>query len=99
MTVASVVALLEAEGLPASPVRTYAESARDPHVLERDMLQTVTLENGRDAPVVGPATKFSRTPVRVRSAAPALGAHADEILAEIGLDEDARARLRADGVV
>jgi formyl-CoA transferase len=99
MTVAGVVALLEGEGLPASPVRTYAESARDPHVLERDMLQTVTLENGREAPVVGPAAKFSRTPVRVRSAAPALGAHADEILAEIGLDGDARARLRADGVV
>ncbi len=99
LPVADVVARLEVEGLPASPVRSFAESASDPHVLERDMLQTVVLENGRPAPVVGPATKFSRTPVRVRSAAPALGAHNDEILAEIGLDEAARARLRDDGIV
>jgi crotonobetainyl-CoA:carnitine CoA-transferase CaiB-like acyl-CoA transferase len=31
----------------------------------------------------------------VRSAAPALGAHDDEILAELGYDEPARARLSA----
>ena len=98
-TVAEVVALLEAEGLPASPVRTYADSARDAHVLERDMLQKVTLENGREAPVVGPAAKLSRTPVRVRSAAPALGAHTDEILGELGLEPAERARLREQGVV
>ncbi|MEX2207268.1 MAG: CoA transferase [Myxococcota bacterium] len=98
-TVREVVARLEAEGLPASKVRTYAEAARDPHVLERDMLQTVRLENGEEAPVVGPAAKLSRTPVRVRSAAPALGAHTDEILAELGLDSAARARLREQGVV
>jgi formyl-CoA transferase len=98
-SVAEVVAKLEAEGLPASPVRSYAESARDPHVLERDMLQTVRLENGTEAPVVGPAAKLSRTPVRVRSAAPALGAHNDEILAELGLDEAERARLREQGIV
>jgi formyl-CoA transferase len=99
LTVREVVARLEAVGLPASPVRTYAEAARDPHVLERDMLQTVVLENGEAAPVVGPAAKLSRTPVRVRTAAPALGAHTDEILSEIGLDDAARARLRDAGVI
>jgi formyl-CoA transferase len=97
--VKDVVALLESEGLPASPVRSYAESARDAHVRERDMLQSVVLENGREAPVVGPAAKLSRTPVRVRSAAPALGAHTDEVLEELGLDAAARARLRGSGVL
>ena len=99
LTVADVVARLEAVGLPASPVRTYAEAARDPHVLERDMLQPMVLENGAEAPVVGPAAKLSRTPVRVRTAAPALGAHTDEILSELGLDDAERARLRDAGVV
>ena len=80
-------------------MRSYAESARDAHVRERDMLQSVTLENGREAPVVGPAAKLSRTPVRVRSAAPALGAHTDEVLEELGLDAAARARLRTSGVL
>jgi formyl-CoA transferase len=98
-SVKEVVALLESEGLPASPVRSYAESARDAHVRERDMLQTTVLENGSEAPVVGPAAKLSRTPVRVRSAAPALGAHTDEVLDELGIDAAARARLRASGVL
>jgi formyl-CoA transferase len=98
-SVKEVVALLESEGLPASPVRSYAESARDAHVRERDMLQTTVLENGSEAPVVGPAAKLSRTPLRVRSAAPALGAHTDEVLEELGIDAAARARLRASGVL
>jgi formyl-CoA transferase len=92
-------ALLNRHGLPGQRVRSYAEAARDPHVQERDMLQRTTLEDGRVAPIVGPAWKLSRTPVAVRSGAPALGAHSAEILAEIGIDGDDLARLRQLGVV
>ena len=98
-TVAEVVESLVSARLPASAVRRYADSARDPHVLERDMLQTVELENGQRAPVVGPAPKLSRTPVRVRSAAPALGAHTDAVLQELGLGEAERTALRERGVI
>jgi crotonobetainyl-CoA:carnitine CoA-transferase CaiB-like acyl-CoA transferase len=45
-------------------------------------------------PITGPAAKLSRTPLRVRSAAPALGAHNDEILAELGVPAEERRRLR-----
>lgn len=82
-----------AEGLPIAPVRSYAEAARDPHVAERDMLQPVDVEGNAGVPVVGPAAKYSRTPVAVRTGAPALGAHTDEILAELGVPEEERARL------
>jgi len=98
-TVAEAEAALLAEGLPIAPVRTYAEAARDPHVADREMLQATTVEGNARIPVVGPAAKFSRTPVRVRSGAPALGAHNDEILAELGIDADERAELKASGVV
>ncbi len=88
-----------AAGLTAGAVRSYAESARDPQVQARDMLQNVVQEDGKLAPIIGPAAKFSRTPVKVRRGAPALGAHTDEILAEVGIDADARAKLRDAGIV
>ena len=97
--VASVVECLVRERLPCAPVRSYAEAARDPHVLARDMLQEVELEDGTRAPVVGPPVKYSRTPLCLKRGAPALGAHSDEILAELGLDPASIARLRKDGVV
>jgi formyl-CoA transferase len=74
-------------------VNTYGDAARDPHVQERDILQPTRLEDGSTAPIVGPAAKFSRTPTRVRTGAPALGAHNKEILAEIGIDAATRKRL------
>jgi formyl-CoA transferase len=98
-TVAEAEALLLAEGLPIAPVRTYAEAARDPHVADREMLQATTVEGNPRIPIVGPAAKFSRTPVRVRSGAPALGAHNDEILAELGVDPAERAELKKSGVI
>jgi crotonobetainyl-CoA:carnitine CoA-transferase CaiB-like acyl-CoA transferase len=48
---------------------------------------------------VGPAAKLARTPTRVRSGAPALGAHTDEVLAELGLAPPERAALRKTGVI
>ncbi len=98
-TVAEVVESLVAARLPVSAVRQYADAASDSHVRERDMLQTVELENGQHAPLVGPAPKFSRTPLRVRSAAPALGAHTDALLEELGVDAAERAGLRERGVI
>ena len=86
-------------GIPAGPVRTYAEAARDSHVRERDMLQDVAQEDGKVAPLTGPAAKFSRTPTRVRTRAPSLGQHSDAILEDLGFDPAVRKRLREAKVI
>ena len=44
-------------------------------------------------PAVAP--RLSRTPGGIRWPGPRLGQHTDEVLAEAGLDDDERARLRA----
>ncbi len=90
--------MLEA-GLVVAKLNTFAETAREPHVLERDMLQPTTLSDGSTAPLTGPPTKFSRTPTRVRSAARLPGADSDEVLAELGFDGPRLAELRANGII
>jgi formyl-CoA transferase len=98
-TVDDAVDACAKEGIPCAKVRTYAEAARCPHTHDREMLQNVAQEDGKLAPITGPAAKFSRTPTRIRSGAAALGAHTDDILGEIGINADARERLRAAGVI
>jgi formyl-CoA transferase len=93
------VAILNRLGLAVTRVNTYGDAARDPHVRVRDMLQDTPLSDGTVVPLTGPATKFSRTPARIRSAAPALGAHTEEILKETGYSAAEIAALRAQGII
>ena len=80
-------------------MRSYAEAAADPHVRARDMLQDVEQEGPATRSGHGAGGELSRTPPRVRSGAPALGAHNDEVLREAGFDAAAIAALRRDGVI
>ena len=89
---------LLAKGLPVAPVQTFVEASQDPHVQERDMLQTIEID-GVDVPLTGPAAKFSRTPTKVRSKAPELGEHTDEILDELGVDAGRRQSLKDAGII
>jgi formyl-CoA transferase len=86
-------------GLAVAPIRTYEQAARDPHILERDMLQDTLQTNGVTIPITGPAAKFSRTPTRVRTPAPAIGAHDEEILRSVGLSVAEIETLRTKGVI
>lgn len=97
-TVDEAVKALSAVDLPIARVRTYAEAAADPNARERGMLQDVEQSEGTAIPITGPAAKMSRTPLRVRRGAPALGADSAEILAEIGVDETRFRALEAQGV-
>jgi formyl-CoA transferase len=98
-TRAEVVEILNQAELAVGPVNTYPETVKDPHVIERDTIQPTRIEDGSIATLNGPVAKFSRTPTRVRTGAPAVGSHNDEILAEIGIDEAARKRLKDAGVI
>ncbi len=98
-SVAEVVETCARDAIPCEPVNTYEQAAREPHVLARDMLQPTRQENGAVVPITGPAAKFSRTPTRVRSGAPALGAHNDEIFDEIGVGAAERKRLQEAKVI
>lgn len=63
------------------------------------MLVDVTLSDGTNAPLTGPAAKFSRTPTTIRNGAPVSGTHTDEVLTELGVTDEELARLREAGVI
>lgn len=98
-TAAEWVERLRAEGVLASPVKSYADIARDPDTRANGYVQTLEHpERGRiDAP--GPFLHFSETPAEIRAAAPRIGQHSDDVLTEVGFDPSQIARLRGDGVV
>jgi len=92
-TVEDVVETLAKHGIPATRINTYHDVAKEEHVAARDMLQAVRLSDGAEAPLTGPAIKFSRTPTRIRHAAPPIGRHNEEILRELGYSKAEIERL------
>ncbi|MGC5052485.1 CaiB/BaiF CoA transferase family protein [Micromonospora sp. DT48] len=86
VTVSAAVAALTEAGLAVSQVRKLRQVADDPQVRARQMLQRTRLHNGTEAELTGPAAKFSRTPTRIRRAAPAAGADTAEVLEEWAAD-------------
>ena len=98
-TVAEAEALLEANQVPFGIVRAVDEVVGDPQVVANEVFSEF------DHPAAGrvrhhrPPTRFHGTPCELREpAAPTLGQHSDEILAETGRS-DRIDELRAAGVV
>ena len=99
LTVSAAEALLEANQVPFGIVRAVDEIQNDPQVIANGVFSEF------DHPAAGrvrhhrPPTRFHGTPTELREpAAPTLGQHSDEILAETGRS-DRIDELRAAGVV
>ena len=94
-----IAALDEAGGAPVSPVNFAEEMSDDVHVQAEGMIQDLTHEITGPQRVVGPLVEMEGTPTRVPAAAPPLGRHTHEVLAELGVTEEERAELVAAGVI
>ena len=93
------LAALDAAKVPCGPINDLADVFADPQVLERGMRTTVPHPHRDALELVGSPMKLSLTPVTLRRAPPLLGQHTEEVLAELGLDAEERAALRAQGVL
>ncbi len=83
-TVEFVVEAAAQVGLAATRVNTFKDVAAEAHIASRDMLQTTQLSDGIEVPLTGPSVKFSRTPTRIRNAAPTVGQDNEEVLGRLG---------------
>lgn len=82
----------EAVGIPAGPINTYPESLNDPHTLARQMIEEIEHPVAGRIKALGIPVKLSKTPGKIQKAAPILGQHNEEILAELGLEPTALSR-------
>jgi len=93
------LAALDAAKVPCGPINDLGDVFADPQVLARGMKTTVAHPHHDALELVASPMKLSATPVQTHRAPPLLGQHTDEVLAELGLDAEARAALRAQGVL
>jgi formyl-CoA transferase len=98
-SVAELEALLSSAGIPIGAVRDLAAAFGDPQVAALDLIQTMQHPTAGAVRVVGPPYRFSKTPGSIRRYPPLLGEHNDELLTELGFDEDEIATFRAEGVI
>lgn len=93
------VEALLAVGVPVGPIHDYKQVFEDPHTQAREMM--VEMEHPVEGTVrgLGIPVKLSETPGTIRRAAPLLGEHTEEVLAEAGLSAREIAALRERTVV
>jgi crotonobetainyl-CoA:carnitine CoA-transferase CaiB-like acyl-CoA transferase len=93
-TLAEGLAAFEAAEVTAAPVYDIDQFIADPHVRAREIVTELPDDEMGTVPMHAVVPRLSGTPGEIRTAAPALGAHNDEILGSLGLDAAAIADLR-----
>ena len=90
---------LAARRVPCGPVNDYADLAEDAQVQANEYLVEMEHPGVGKIREVGVPIKMSETPGRVRSTAPELGQHTEEVLLEYGFDWDQIQKFRVAGVI
>lgn len=75
--------LLDAAGLPNSPLNTIDKVVTDPNLLHRNMIVEVDQPRIGSVTMAGSPFHLSETPGEVYSPAPGLGQHTAEVLSEL----------------
>lgn len=91
--------LLHEHGVPVGKIFRAVDMLADPHFQARDSITTVQHPVLGDVSMQNVFPKLSRSRSGIRWPGPELGAHTDEVLAELGVSESDVARLRSEGVL
>jgi crotonobetainyl-CoA:carnitine CoA-transferase CaiB-like acyl-CoA transferase len=99
-TVDEVVNQLNEAGVPAGRVNTVPEVISEPQIQAREMIVELDHPNIGKIPLLGIPIKLSETPGEIRTPAPAVGEHNEEVYGGLlGLSSDEISQLREEGVI
>ena len=90
---------LSEQDVPVGKVYSLDEVFADPQILHRQMVIEVEHPEFGKVKQVGMAIKLSDTPGKVRSTAPTMGQHTEEVLLSLGYDKAAIDNLRQTGII
>jgi crotonobetainyl-CoA:carnitine CoA-transferase CaiB-like acyl-CoA transferase len=88
-TLDELTARLQAADVPCGRVRSMREAIHHPQVPARDLLITQHHAALGQVQTLAPVVKLSRTPADARLPPPALGEHTADVLAALGMTDDA----------
>jgi crotonobetainyl-CoA:carnitine CoA-transferase CaiB-like acyl-CoA transferase len=92
-------AVLQAASVPCTRVRTVADLADDEQLRAIELLRALPAPDAPDLRVVDLPVRVAGERATQWRPPPRLGQHTDDVLAELGLDHERIAGLRADGAV
>ena len=95
-----VLAEMEKVRIPAGPILSPQQVLEDPHIAAKGLFEAVEYP-GLDtpAPLMKTPVELSETPGEIRSRAPKLGENTDEIMKELGYDQNQIIDLRNKRVI
>ncbi|WP_453996683.1 CaiB/BaiF CoA transferase family protein [Bacillus nitroreducens] len=89
----------EQAGVPSGPINNFAEALNNEHYLARDMVVEMEHPLLGKMNVIGSPTKFSDSKVEIKTPAPLLGEHTEDVLKQLGYSDEEIQALVQQGVV
>jgi crotonobetainyl-CoA:carnitine CoA-transferase CaiB-like acyl-CoA transferase len=99
-SVESIVDTLLSAGVPVAPILDVKQVVEDPHIAgAREMFVEIDHPSVGRTKLTGCHIKMSETKPSVKTPAPTLGQHNEEIFGSLGLSRDEVRKMRDDGVI
>lgn len=98
-TAAEWEAIAQEHDIVLGRIQTPVEVANDPQAWENDFFTEMEYSPGKRFRMINSPIKFSEAPPTIRTLAPELGQHTEEILTDIGYTWDDMAELKNQGII